>query len=58
MAVIIENKSGRRMIRLNTDDILDIVREYQRAVCGLKEYSAIRNKLDKSELYLPEDVTM
>ena len=29
MAQIIENLKGRRSIRLNTDDIINIVREYQ-----------------------------
>ncbi len=56
MAHIIENKIGRRLIRLNTNDILDIVREYQRSVCGISDYSGIINKLDSIELYLPEDV--
>ena len=56
MAKIIENKLGRRLIRLNSNDIIDIVREYQQNVCGAYAYSEIREKLDKVELYLPEDV--
>ncbi len=56
MAVIIENRKGRRLIRLNTDDIICIVREYQNNVCGIYEYSEIRNKLNNIELYLPEEV--
>ncbi len=56
MAVIIENKIGRRLVRLNTNDILDIVREYQRTVCGISCYDDIRNKLDDIELYLPEEL--
>lgn len=55
MAKIIENKKGRRQIRLNTDDIINIVREYQNISVGACCYEHIREKLDKFELYLPED---
>ncbi len=56
MAKIIENNKGRRCIRLNTDDIINIVREYQNIISGAYSYSIIRGKLDKVELYLPEDL--
>lgn len=56
MAVILENIHGRRMIRVSTDDIISIVREYQTSVCGLCSYDEIRNILGKKEIYLPEDV--
>jgi hypothetical protein len=56
MAQIIENKKGRRVIRLNTSDIIDIVREYQNLTIGAKDYLEIREKLNDSELYLPEDI--
>ena len=56
MAYILENKIGRRIIRLNTDDIINIVREYQNITYKTYSYSEIRNKLDKSELYIPEDI--
>lgn len=55
MATIIENKKGRRIIRLNTDDIINIVREYQNISNNIKSYEEIREKLDKFNLYLPED---
>ena len=55
MAFIVENKNGRRIIRLNTDDIINIVREYQNMTCNLYSYSEIREKLDKLELFIPED---
>lgn len=56
MAQILENKNGRRSIRLNTEDVINIVREYQNITYLCKDYNEIRNKLNLSELYLPEDV--
>jgi len=56
MAKIIENSFGRRNIRLNTDDIINIVREYQAISTGSISYNEIRDKLNKAELYLPEDI--
>lgn len=56
MAKIIENKRGRRLIRLSTDDVISVVREYQNTVVKAGSYSEIRQKLDSAEMYLPEDV--
>ncbi len=56
MAQIIENFKGRRTIRLNTDDIINIVREYQNISLGAGNYNEIRERLNKFELYLPEDL--
>lgn len=56
MAKIIENKKGRRQIRLNTDDIINIVREYQNITYKSYSYEEIRNKLDSQMLYLPEEI--
>lgn len=56
MAVIVENKSGRRTIRLNTNDIIDIVREYQNISQNSLSYNEIRSKLNQIDLYLPEDI--
>ncbi|MBR6163431.1 hypothetical protein IKQ26_06050 [bacterium] len=56
MAKIIENKKGRRLISLTTDDVISIVREYQNAVLGIKKYSEIREELDKRDFYLPEEI--
>ena len=44
------------MIRLNTSDILDIVREYQNITYNAKDYLEIREKLNKLELFIPEDI--
>lgn len=56
MAKIIENNNGRRTIRLNTNDIVNIVREYQAITSNSKTYNEIRSALDKVEIYLPEDI--
>ena len=55
MAVILENKKGRRLIRLNTDDVLNIVREYQKLSQGACCYEHLREKLDNFNLFIPED---
>jgi hypothetical protein len=56
MAKIIENKRGRRMVRVSTDDVIMIVREYQNIVLNIKDYETIREQLNKREIYLPEEV--
>ncbi len=56
MAKIIENSKGRRSIRLNTNDIVNIIREYQNYTRNSVGYNEIRSKLDKIEIYLPEDL--
>ena len=56
MAKIIENSKGRRLIRLNTDDVINIVREYQTLTINSYDYEETRKKLEKSEFYLPEDI--
>ncbi len=56
MAKIIENKNGRRIIGLNTDDIIDIVREYQNITQGCDSYEEIRLKLKSRDIYIPEDI--
>ena len=53
MAYILENKKGRRLIRLNTDDIINIVREYQLITNG---YEQTRKLLNAAQLFLPEDM--
>lgn len=56
MAQIIDNGQGRRMIKMSVDDVLSIVREYQRIVQTPKTYDGIRTLLSQSLMYLPEDV--
>ena len=52
MAEIIEGQ--RRMIRLSVDDVLNIVREYQRLTKNSCCYEHTREILVKNRLYLPE----
>lgn len=57
MARIIENEKGkRRVIRMSTDDVLSVVREYQRHVRLRSSYDEIRNQLDDCIIFVPEDV--
>ena len=56
MATIIENIHGRRLIRVSTDDVISIVKEYQQKAWDSCSYEETRKKLDKSEIYLPEDL--
>lgn len=55
MAKIIENMHGRRTIRLSTDDIITIVKEYQSIACRSLNYENIRKVLNNKDLYIPED---
>ena len=56
MAQIIDNSTGRRMIKLSTDDILMIVSLYQQK-CNCKNftYDEVRKALSNGQFYLPED---
>lgn len=56
MAKIIENKKGRRTIYVSTDDIINLVREYQMIVYNKSSYEEIRKALDSVSLYLPEEI--
>lgn len=56
MARIIENKKGRRLVKMSVDDILSVVREYQRVVKSPKTNEGIRLILSQSCMYLPEDI--
>lgn len=56
MARIIENENGRRSIIVTTDDVINIVREYQNIAYNKVNYDEIRNALNKRVLYLPEDI--
>jgi len=53
MAKIIEGK--RRVILLTTDDIINVVREYQNLTRRSFNYEHTREILNSSPLYLPED---
>ena len=57
MARIIESiNSKRRIIKMSTDDIISIVCEYQRLVPRGTDYENLRNYLENTVIYIPEDV--
>lgn len=57
MAKIIENIDGkRRMIKLTTDDIISIIREYQSTVKGCLNCNDIRTALENRVFFVPEDI--
>lgn len=56
MAKIIENENGRRTVKVSTDDILSLVREYQTLTKGVRDYESLRKILSENNFYLPEDI--
>lgn len=57
MARIIENEAGnRRIIKMSSDDIINVVREYQKHVKYRSSYEEIRNQLEDCVIFIPEDV--
>lgn len=57
MARIIESETNsRRMIKMSTDDILSIVKDYQRIVPRFSTEEEARNYLSDRIIYVPEDV--
>lgn len=54
MAFIIESK--RRLIKLSVDDVLNIVRQYQRLTYNCCCYEHTREVLEKNDFYIPEDI--
>jgi hypothetical protein len=57
MARIIENEVGkRRLIRMSTDDVISVVREYQRVVKIRSSSEEVRNQLEDCVIFIPEDV--
>ena len=56
MARILENSTGsRRIIKMSTDDILSIVKDYQRVVPRFSTESDARDYLADTVIYIPED---
>ena len=53
---IIENDFGRRNIKVSTDDVISIVREYQQLVGVGKNYDEIRKILDRNNIFLVEEL--
>lgn len=56
MAIIMENLGGRKMIKLSVDDVISVVREYQRVVGRVDNYEDTRFALAGELFFLPEEV--
>ncbi len=56
MAKIIENSTLRRTIKLNADDVLAIIKQYQTVTHGITNSMIVRDLLENSAFYLPEDI--
>lgn len=57
MARIIESQTGgRRIIKMSTDDILSVVRDYQRIVPRFSDINDARSYLDDTVIFIPEEV--
>lgn len=57
MAKIIEAEYGtRRTIRMSTEDIISIVKDYQRIVPRFSTEQEARDFLSDTVIYVPEDI--
>jgi len=56
MARIIENIDGkRRIIKLSSEDIISVVREYQRIITSRTSYRELCDILHDNVIFIPED---
>lgn len=57
MARIIETETGsRRIIKMSTEDILSVVKDYQRIVPRFSTLEDARSYLSDTVIFLPEDI--
>lgn len=57
MARIIETQTGsRRIIKMSPDDIISVVKDYQRIVPRFSNINEARDFLADTVIYIPEDV--
>ena len=57
MARIIESQdSSRRTIKMSTEDIISVVKDYQRIVPRFSTEEDARNYLSDVAIFIPEDV--
>ena len=57
MARIIETQKGsRRIIKLTTDDIISVVKDYQRIVPRFSNSKDVRDYLSDTVIFIPEDL--
>ena len=56
MARIIDNEGNRRIIKLSSNDIISVVREYQNYV--KRGFGSVQTKdaLENVVIYIPEDI--
>ncbi len=54
MAKIIEGK--RRIIKMSADDVIAVVRRYQQIVQKTCCYEHVREIINNTEFYIPEDM--
>lgn len=57
MARIIESSIGtRRVIKLSVNDIISIVKDYQRIVPRNSNYEDVRSYLSDAVIFIPEEI--
>ena len=57
MARILESQNGtRRLIKMSTDDIISVVKDYQRIVPRFSNEKDARDYLMDAIIFIPEDV--
>ena len=57
MARIIEsNDCSRRIIKMSVDDVISVVKDYQRIVPRFSNVEQARNYLSDTIIYIPEDL--
>ena len=57
MARIIESQtSSRRIIKMSTDDIISVVKDYQRIVPRFCSENDARDFLSDAVIFIPEDI--
>ena len=57
MARIIETGfNSRRIIRMSTDDVISVVKDYQRIVPRFSAENDARNYLEDTIIFIPEDI--
>lgn len=57
MARIIESYAGnRRIIKMSVDDVISVIKDYQRIVPRFSTEEEARNHLADTVIFIPEDV--
>ena len=57
MARIIESTNGRRrIIKMSAEDVISVVKDYQRLVPRFSTDNEARNYLTDTVIYIPEDI--